>query len=113
MLIGSMMLIDRSVPFSDIFRISWRIILPAVLMTAAFFILGMVLVIRTHMKKTITGEEGLVGMTGVCKAEINPEGKIFVHGEYWNAISEEVIQPEEKVRVVEVDGLTLKVEKTL
>ncbi len=113
MLIGSMMLIDRSVPFSDIFRISWRIILPTVLMTAAFFILGMILVIRTHMKKTITGEEGLIGTTGVCKTEINPEGKIFVHGEYWNAISEEVIQPEEKVRVVEVDGLTLKVEKTL
>ena len=42
---------------------------------------------------------------------VNPEGKISIYGEYWNAISEEVIQPEEKVRVVEVDGLTLKVEK--
>jgi len=111
MLIGSMMLIDRSVPFSDIFSISWRIILPVVLTTAAFFILGMILVIRTHMKKTTTGKEGLIGTMGVCKAEINPKGKIFIHGEYWNAISEEVIQPEEKVRVVEVDGLTLKVEK--
>jgi membrane-bound serine protease (ClpP class) len=111
MLIGSMMLIDSTEPFAYVFRISWQIIFPAVLVTAGFFIFGMVLVVKAHKKKAVTGKEGLVGAVGVCQAEIDPEGKIFVHGEYWNGISQEVIQPKEKVKVIEVDGLTLKVEK--
>lgn len=111
MLIGSMMLIDSTEPFAYVFKISWQIIFPAVLVTAAFFIVGMVLVIRAHRKKTVTGKEGLIDSTGVCATEINPEGKIFVHGEYWNSISQEVIQPKEKVKVIGADGLTLKVEK--
>jgi membrane-bound serine protease (ClpP class) len=111
MLMGSMMLIDSTEPFAYIFKISWQVILPAVLVTAAFFIIAMVFVIRTHRKKAVTGKEGLIGAIGVCETEINPEGKIFLHGEFWNSISEEVIQPKEKVRVVGADGLTLKVEK--
>ena len=111
MFIGSMMLIDSTEPFAYIFRISWQVIFPAVLVTAGFFIFGLILVIKAHRKKAITGKEGLMGAIGVCKTEINPEGKIFVHGEFWNSISEEVIQPNEKVRVVGADGLTLKVEK--
>jgi len=87
------------------------VILPAILVTAGFFIFGMVLVIKTHRKKAVTGKEGLIGTTGVCETEINPEGKIFLHGEFWNSISEEVILPKEKVKVVGADGLTLKVEK--
>jgi len=111
MLIGSMMLIDSTEPFAYIFKISWQVILPAVLVTAGFFIVAMVFVIRTHRKKAVTGKEGLIGAIGVCETEINPEGKVFLHGEFWNSISEEVIQPKEKVRVVGADGLTLKVEK--
>ena len=111
MFIGSIMLIDSAEPFAYIFKISWQIIFPAVLVTAGIFIAGMVLVIRAHKKKTITGKEGLIGTIGICKTEINPEGKIFLHGEFWDVISEEVIQPKEKVRVVGAEGLTLKVEK--
>ncbi|MBD3182324.1 nodulation protein NfeD [Candidatus Poribacteria bacterium] len=111
MLIGSIMLIDSAEPFAYIFKISWQIILPAVLVTAGFFILGMILVIKTHRKKSITGKQGLMGAVGVCEREINPEGKIFLHGEIWNGISDEVILPKEKVRVIGAEGLTLKVEK--
>ncbi len=111
MLIGSMMLIDDAEPFAYIFRISWKVIFPAVLVTAAFFIVAMYLVFKTHRKQPFTGREGLIGTIGVCETEINPEGKVFLHGGYWNSISEEVIHPKEKVRVVEIDGLTLKVEK--
>ena len=111
MIIGSMMLIDNTEPFAYIFSISWRVILPAVLVTAALFIIAMYLVFKTHKKQAFTGREGLIGTIGVCQTEINPEGKIFLHGEYWNSISNEVIQPKEKVRVVGKEGLTLKVEK--
>jgi membrane-bound serine protease (ClpP class) len=111
MLIGSMMLIDTAEPFAYIFRISWQVILPAVLVTAGFFIVGMIFVIRTHRKKAVTGKEGLIGAIGVCQNEINPEGKISIHGEIWSSVSDEVIHPKEKVRVVSAEGLTLKVEK--
>jgi membrane-bound serine protease (ClpP class) len=111
MLIGSMMLIDTAEPFAYIFRISWQVILPAVVVTAGFFIVGMIFVIRTHRKKAVTGKEGLIGAIGVCQTEINPEGKISIHGEIWSSVSDEVIQPKEKVRVVGAEGLTLKVEK--
>jgi membrane-bound serine protease (ClpP class) len=111
MLIGSIMLIDSAEPFAYIFKISWQIILPAVLVTAGFFIFGMIMVIRTHRKKAITGKEGLLGTVGICETEINPEGKIFLHGEFWKSVSDEVILPKEKVRVIGYEGLTLKVEK--
>jgi len=111
MLIGSMMLIDSTEPFAYIFKISWQIIFPAVLVTAAFFITGMVLAIKSHRKKTITGKEGLIGAVGVCQTEISPEGTIFLHGELWSSVSREEIQPKEKVKVIGADGLTLTVEK--
>lgn len=111
MILGSLMLIDSSEPYAYIFKISYQIILPAVIVSAVFFILGMVLVARTQKKKIITGREGLIGSIGVCSTEINPEGKIFLHGELWNSISDEHIMPKEKVKVVGIDGFTLKVEK--
>ena len=52
-----------------------------------------------------------MGAIGVCQTEINPEGKISVHGEIWTSISDEVIEPNEKVKVIGAEGLTLKVEK--
>ncbi|MGB9595015.1 MAG: NfeD family protein [Candidatus Poribacteria bacterium] len=111
MILGSLMLIDSSEPYAYIFKISYQLILPAVIVTAVFFIFGMVLVARTQKKKVITGREGLIGSIGICSTEINPEGKIFLHGELWNSISDEHIMPKEKVKVVDIDGFTLKVEK--
>lgn len=111
MILGSLMLIDSSEPYAYIFKISYQIVLPAVIITALFFIFGMVLVARTQKKKVITGKEGLIGAIGICSTEINPEGKIFLHGELWNSISDEHIMPKEKVKVVGIDGFTLKVEK--
>jgi len=111
MILGSLMLMDSSEPFSYVFKISFQVIFPAVLITAAFFIFGMVLVARSQKKKFITGKEGLIGLIGICTFEINPEGKVFLHGELWNGVSDEPIKPKEKVRVIDVEGLTLKVEK--
>jgi len=111
MILGSLMLIDSSEPYAYIFKISFQLILPAVIVTAVFFIFGMVLVARTQKKKITTGKEGLIGSIGVCSTEINPEGKVFLHGELWNSISDEHIMPKEKVKVIDIDGFTLKVEK--
>jgi len=62
-------------------------------------------------QKPITGKEGLKGMTGKILRWNNAKGKVFVHGELWNAESSEDIQKDEIVTIVDVEGMTLKVEK--
>jgi membrane-bound serine protease (ClpP class) len=52
-----------------------------------------------------------LGEIGLVKERIDPEGLIFVHGEYWRATAGERIEPGEKVEVGGVDGLILKVKK--
>jgi membrane-bound serine protease (ClpP class) len=58
-----------------------------------------------------TGAQGLVGEVGEASTELNLEGKVFVHGEFWNASSPTPIRAGEKVRVKRVDGLRLIVEQ--
>jgi len=106
MLLGSLMLFESPVPY---LRVSWSVLIPVVLGTSALFILSATLAFRAYLSKPTTGMEGLVGEIGAAKTEILQEGKVFIHGEYWNAYSEEVIPKEEKVRVLKVDNLRLKV----
>jgi membrane-bound serine protease (ClpP class) len=40
-----------------------------------------------------------------------PEGKVFVHGEIWNAYADGTIEEGQKIRVLKAEGLKLKVEK--
>ncbi len=69
------------------------------------------MVFRSQISKPKTGDEGLIGEIGVARSRLEPEGKVFVHGELWNASASETIEEGSKVRVVAVDRLTLRVEK--
>lgn len=108
MLLGSLMLFESPVPY---LRVSWAVLIPVVLGTSALFILSATLAFRAYLSKPTTGMEGLVGEIGTAKTEILQEGKVFIHGEYWNAYSDEVIPEGEKVRVLKVDSLRMKVER--
>jgi membrane-bound serine protease (ClpP class) len=108
MLLGSLMLFESPVPY---LRVSWAVLIPVVLGTSALFILSATLAFRAYISKPTTGMEGLVGEIGTAKTEILQEGKVFIHGEYWNAYSDEVIPEGEKVRVLKVDSLRMKVER--
>jgi membrane-bound serine protease (ClpP class) len=108
LVIGSIMLFDSPVPF---LRASLSVIIPTALVTGGFFALAMTVALRAQMARPATGAEGLAGQIGVARTRLAPEGKVFVHGELWNASAEEPIEPEEKVRVVKTEGLSLKVEK--
>jgi membrane-bound serine protease (ClpP class) len=68
------------------------------------------LVIRAHGEKTQTGVSGLVGESGIARTALNPEGKILVHGEYWDATSSVAVTEGTRVRVLSVDGMRLIVE---
>lgn len=58
-----------------------------------------------------TGSEGLIGEKGKALSGISGNGKVFVHGEIWKAVSEEEIQEGDAIEVTEVDGLALRVRK--
>ena len=108
MVFGSLMLFDSPEPYM---RLSWSVILPTVLMTALFFVFAVAKVVKAHQRKPTTGGEGLVGEEGSADTDIMPEGKVFVRGEYWDAESSERILKGEKVVVVAVEGLRVKVGK--
>jgi membrane-bound serine protease (ClpP class) len=108
LLLGSMMLFQSPVEYM---RVSLSVIIPAVMVSAAFFIFAVTKAIDARLKKPTTGMEGLIGEEGIATASISPEGKISIHGEFWNAISDQSIERGEKVQVIGVTNLKLKVKK--
>ena len=108
MVLGSVMLIDSPAPF---FRISYFVIIPVVGLTALFFLVLIGMGLRAQRGRSVTGREGLMDATGVASAAIKPDGKVFVHGETWNAHSSEPIEEGDRVRIVGVKGLRLEVMK--
>ncbi len=106
--LGSIMLFPSPIPA---LRASLSVIIPTILFTAAFFIFAVTMAIKAQVAKPATGSEGLIGETGVARTRLDLEGKVFVHGELWNAYSDETIEEGEKIRVLRTDGLKLKVKK--
>jgi membrane-bound serine protease (ClpP class) len=68
-------------------------------------------VIWAHGQKVTTGEEGLVGEEGEALTDLDPEGRVFVHGEYWSARSRSPIRQGSRVKVLGVQGMMLDVEE--
>jgi membrane-bound serine protease (ClpP class) len=110
MTIGSLMLIDSPLPF---LRISYSVIVPSLLFTILLFILTMSLVIKAHRRQPATGAEELAGMEGEARTDIREGGQVFVHGEIWEAWSEESIKAGSNVIVEKVKGLKLKVRRII
>lgn len=109
MVIGSIMLIPAPIPE---LRPSLKFIIPMAVGLSLIFIFLIYIAIRAHLNRVHTGKEGLVGEIGVVQSDLKPEGKVFVHGELWNAEAEENILKGTKVKVLEVKGnLVLKVTK--
>ncbi len=106
--LGSLMLFRSP---AEYMRLSLSVIIPAVLVTSAFFIFAATMAIRARLKKPTTGLEGLIGETGITSTSLAPEGKVSIHGEFWNATSDGNIEKGEKVQVIGVTNLRLRVKK--
>ncbi|MDA3902152.1 MAG: nodulation protein NfeD [Desulfuromusa sp.] len=107
MAFGSLMLIDSSEPYLQISR---AVIAATVTVSAGFFLLATGMVIRTQRKPVTSGQEGMVGKTGETIEPINGNGRVFVHGESWQACSDQPIATGTKIEIIRVmDGLSLKV----
>jgi len=113
LIFGSFMLIDSSAaPF---IAISGQLIISTAICTALFFLLAVGAAIQTHRHKITTGKEGLIGEIGIAKTNISKEGLVFAQGEIWTAMveGEEVISEGEKVKIIGLEGLKLKIKKMI
>lgn len=105
--LGALMLFNRS---DEGFRLSLAYIIPATLITAAFFVFVVGKGLRAQLLPVRAGRETLLGKTIQAVARIDAgSGKVFVEGEYWNAISDVPIEPGQAVEITAVHGLTLTV----
>jgi membrane-bound serine protease (ClpP class) len=106
-LIGSLMLFDRGDP---LFRLSLAYIIPATIVTALFFAFVLAKGLRAQRLPIKAGKETLLGKTVAASTQIDSTGgKVFVEGEYWNAVSDTPVEQGQPVEVAAVLGLTLKV----
>ena len=92
-------------------RVSLKVIIPAVAVTAAFFFFAVGMALRAQRRKVVSGREGMVGALGEVRTALIPQGAVFVAGEHWTAVSEngEAIPAGTTVEVVSVDHLKITV----
>lgn len=101
---------EQSLP-TPALNLTWGLVLPSVLVFAVLvFFLGQ-LVLRAQRRPAVTGREGMIGLVATVRSDIPPggEGKVFVHGEFWDAVAEAPVSAGERVKVLEVEGLILRV----
>ncbi|MDP3722339.1 MAG: nodulation protein NfeD [Candidatus Omnitrophota bacterium] len=105
--LGSLMLFES--PDPEI-RVSLQMILPTVAALAAIVLFVVQRALTAQAQPIATGAQGLIGQLGVASTEVHPDGKVFVHGELWEAHSDHPLRQGQQVRVVRVEGLRLFVE---
>jgi membrane-bound serine protease (ClpP class) len=108
--IGSLLLFDTQ--NSDLV-VGRSIVFAAVGTLSAYMLFIGYLVLRTQKGRKTSGAEGMLGEIGEARTPLNPTGRVFVHGEHWTAQGEEEIGAGEKVEVVGIEGLCLKVRRAV
>ena len=105
--IGGLFLVDAPIPEMRVHLLTaLAVSIPLGIITAFL----MSIAVRARRNKIVTGEQGLIGEIGVAQTQLSPAGKVFVHGELWDAISTMPVPAGEQIVVRQVDGLTLRVD---
>jgi membrane-bound serine protease (ClpP class) len=105
--LGGLFLVDAPIPEMRVhFWTALAVSVPLGLITA--FLMG--IAVRARRNKVVTGEQGLIGEIGIAQTFLSPAGKVFVHGELWDAVSIIPVSAGERIVIRNVDGLTLRVE---
>jgi membrane-bound serine protease (ClpP class) len=105
---GSLLLFD---PESTGLAVDRSIVFTAAATVGSFVLIISYLVFQSQRSKPTLGFEGLIGEIGEARSVLAPSGKIFVHGEYWNAEADGEVAAGDKVEVVGIAGMTLKVKR--
>ena len=105
--LGGLLLVDSPIPEMRVHLLTaLAVSIPLGLITA--FLMGIAL--RARRNKMVSGVQGLIGETGIAQTALSPSGKIFIHGELWDAVSSGDVSAGQTVVVRRVDGLLLQVE---
>jgi len=105
--LGGLLLVDSPIPEMRVHLLTaLAVSIPLGLITA--FLMSIAL--RARRNKRVSGAEGLIGETGIAQTSLSPRGKIFVHGELWDAVSSSDVSAGQTVVVGRVDGLLLQVD---
>jgi membrane-bound serine protease (ClpP class) len=107
LVLGAVMLVDSPMPEM---RIHWSTAVGLALPFSAITLFLLSLALKARRNKVVTGTEGMIGETGAAVTALEPEGKVFVHGEYWDAVSLAPVAAGARVRVIAIDRLKLTVE---
>lgn len=108
LVLGSLLLFESPDPA---LRVSWSVMIPTLTVISLFFAGIIALVMKAQMRTRRTGKEGMVGEEGTAVTDIHETGKVFIKGEYWDALSDAHVEKGRKVRIVKVEGLKIKVEE--
>jgi len=108
--LGSIMLIDLPATWLSL---SWKSIATVGVITTLFFLGVLSYAVKAQLPRPKTGREGLVGERGTARTDLSPsmKGKVFVHGELWEARSDDVIAAGGEVIITAVNGMTLNVKQ--
>jgi len=106
--LGSFLLFETPEPA---LRLSFQVLIPAVLVASGFFIVVIWLAVKAQMRKHYSGTESMIEGQGEASTDIDGEGKVFFQGEYWTGQSDQFIPRGAKVKIKEVSGLKLTVEE--
>ena len=105
--LGGLFLVDGPIPEMRVHLLTaLAVSIPLGLITAFL----MSIAVRARRNKIVTGEQGLIGEVGIAQTMLAPAGKVFVHGELWDAVSTIPIPAGEQIVIRQIDGLTLKVD---
>ncbi|OHE17299.1 MAG: serine protease [Syntrophobacterales bacterium GWC2_56_13] len=107
LVIGSLMLFQTPEPS---LRVSWGVLIPAVTVTSLFFIAVIAIALKAQLRPRQGGQEGMLGEEGLAITDIHKEGRVLIHGEHWNAISDVPVTQGAKIRVIRVEHLKVRVE---
>lgn len=104
--LGGLLLVDGPIPEM---RVQWWAALGVSVPLGAITVFLMTLAIKAHRNKIVTGVQGLVGEIGIARTALMPEGKVFVHGELWDAVSSQPVELGGSIIVSRVHDLRLEV----
>src|SRR5271167_553401 len=107
--LGGLLLVDGPIPQM---RVNLWTALGVSLPLGAITVFLMSIALRARHNKVVTGQQGLIGTVGQARTDIDPEGKVFIQGELWNAHAPSRVGIGEQVVVRKVEGLELEVEKS-
>jgi membrane-bound serine protease (ClpP class) len=107
LVLGGLLLVDGPIPEM---RVNLLTALGVALPLGIITVFLMTIALKARANKVITGVQGMIGQIGVAQTPLSPRGKVFVHGEIWDASSSSNVPAGQAVVIRRVDGLLLEVE---